>query len=150
MAPVNSLRVLCFGDSLTSGYHAWGTSSHPYSHRLAARLREAFPDLEKIHVVPNGVPGDRVMNQGFLDRLEKAVERGIYDWVLILGGTNDLGSCAQAEDTASALYEVWNVAMAQDCKVLAMTVPECAMKVSWLDSNREILNHMILTHEDKN
>jgi hypothetical protein len=72
MAPVNSLRVLCFGDSLTSGYHSWGTSSHPYSQRLAARLKEAFPDLGKIHVVPNGVPGDRVMNAGFLERLEKA------------------------------------------------------------------------------
>lgn len=90
------------------------------------------------------------MSAGFQSRLEKAVERGIYDWVLILGGTNDIGSRAHAEDTASALYEVWNTAMAQDCKVLAMTVPECATKISWLDTNRDMLNHMILTHEDTN
>lgn len=72
MAPVNSLRVLCYGDSLTSGFHDYGLACHPYSHRLAARLREAFPDLAKIHVVPNGVPGDRVMNAGFLTRLMSA------------------------------------------------------------------------------
>ena len=63
---------------------------------------------------------------------------------------SDLGSRAHAEDAASALYEVWNCAMARDCKVLAMTVPDCAMKVSWLDAGRSMLNHMILTHEDPN
>ena len=72
MAPVNSLRILCYGDSLTSGFHDYGLAAHPYSHRLDTRLREAFPDLAKIHVVPNGVPGDRVMNAGFITRLMSA------------------------------------------------------------------------------
>lgn len=89
MAPVPSLRVLCFGDSLTSGFSNLGASSHPYSQQLAARLKEAFPDLEKIHVVPNGVPGDRVMNAGFQARLEKAGTsferiRRIPAWVIVV------------------------------------------------------------------
>lgn len=63
---------------------------------------------------------------------------------------SDIGSRTLAEDVAGALYEAWNCAMGKDCKVLAMTVPECATKVSWLDTNRDMLNHMILTHEDTN
>ena len=61
---------------------------------------------------------------------------------------SDLGSNASTENTASALYEVWKVAQEQDCRVLAMTVPECAAKLPSLDENRDMLNHMILTHED--
>lgn len=74
--PTKALRVLCFGDSLTSGFYGFGLGSHPYATRLTARLKAAFPELEKIYVVPNGVPGDEVLHPGWMTRLEKA---GMFD-----------------------------------------------------------------------
>jgi lysophospholipase L1-like esterase len=65
-----SLRILCFGDSLTSGYCAFGTESHPYSLRLEDRLYGALPRDTHIEVFTSGVPGDLVTNTCFKDRLD--------------------------------------------------------------------------------
>lgn len=70
MAHAPPLRVLCFGNSLTSGYHAWGTGSHPYSIVLAARLRDAFPGRH-IEVTTSGVPGDVVCGPAFHERMSR-------------------------------------------------------------------------------
>lgn len=67
-----TLRVLCYGDSLTSGYYGWGTGEHPYAQRLAQRLQTAFPYLDKLEVVPNGEPGELAATSTFLSRLEDA------------------------------------------------------------------------------
>lgn len=64
----DTLRILCFGDSLTSGFHGWGIGSHPYSTALAARLRAAFPG-RRIEVVTSGAPGDVVCGARFHERL---------------------------------------------------------------------------------
>jgi len=50
------LRILCFGDSLTSGYSCFGSISHPYNEKLVEKLEEAFPDI-KVDVTEDGVPG---------------------------------------------------------------------------------------------
>lgn len=70
MAHAPPLRVLCFGNSLTSGYHAWGTGSHPYSIVLSARLRDAFPG-RRIEVTTSGVPGDVVCGPAFHERMSR-------------------------------------------------------------------------------
>jgi len=51
------LRILCFGDSLTSGYSLYGTIYHPYNERLEEKLQEAFPDV-RIEITTDGRPGD--------------------------------------------------------------------------------------------
>lgn len=63
------INILCFGDSLTSGYCSFGLNSHPYSIRLENRLFEALPDL-RLEVFTNGEPGDVVQNKPFKTRLE--------------------------------------------------------------------------------
>lgn len=63
------INILCFGDSLTSGYCSFGLNSQPYSLRLQDRLYEAFPHL-RLEVFTNGVPGDVVQNPPFKKRLE--------------------------------------------------------------------------------
>lgn len=72
MAP-ETLRILCFGDSLTDGYSAHGTERYPYSERLEARLR-AVPQLRgtQLEIVTDGVPGDMVSWQRFAKRMEDA------------------------------------------------------------------------------
>jgi lysophospholipase L1-like esterase len=63
------LNILCFGDSLTSGYCSFGLNSHPYSIRLGGRLAEALPDV-RLEVFTNGVPGDVAQNEPFKMRLD--------------------------------------------------------------------------------
>lgn len=37
--------------------------------------------------------------------------------------------------------------LAKGSKLLALTVPECAMRMGWLDDARDELNQMILAHQ---
>jgi hypothetical protein len=74
-APKKTLRVFCFGDSLTAGYSCWGTVYHPYSEVLQQRLAAEFPDTE-VTVLENGMPGDVVCAPPFVKRLK--TERTIY------------------------------------------------------------------------
>jgi hypothetical protein len=54
------------------------------------------------------------------------------------------------EDTFQALQERWHAVLAKGSKVLALTVPECAAKVGWLDEARDELNESIRAHKERN
>jgi hypothetical protein len=68
-----TLRVLCFGDSLTSGYSAYGAIHHPYCEALEELLRAARPGTQ-LEVVEDGKDGDMVCSDSranFLTRIRK-------------------------------------------------------------------------------
>lgn len=65
-----SVRVLCFGDSLTSGYFAWGMGSSPYSATLKSRLAAKFPDVD-FTIGTDGVPGDVASLERFYQRFRR-------------------------------------------------------------------------------
>ncbi|KAH8771672.1 SGNH hydrolase-type esterase domain-containing protein [Diaporthe sp. PMI_573] len=156
--PKRSLRILCFGDSLTSGYSQLGSVSHPYSQRLTAVLSESFPSLN-IDAHADGLPGDVVCTAGsrFLRRIEpKFLTKGggtPYDWTVILGGTNDLAFQFTAEDIYKALRDVWDVALSKGGRVLACTVPEAGIRGQIgqrVKARRDELNELILGHRQEN
>jgi lysophospholipase L1-like esterase len=62
-----TLRILCFGDSLTSGYFSWGLGSHPYSLKLEDKLTGAFPNVD-VDIVTDGLPGDVATFERFYNR----------------------------------------------------------------------------------
>ena len=67
-----SLRILCYGDSLTEGYSCFGMSMTPYSKTLKSILEAVFlagADKRKVEIVTDGVSGDRVTNASFNDRM---------------------------------------------------------------------------------
>lgn len=77
--PKKPLRILCFGDSLTSGYYGMGTGCQPYAITFEAKLSSAFPDRD-VRVVENGMPGDVVSFKAFNQRLEEHCKRpSIHD-----------------------------------------------------------------------
>ena len=96
-----NLKILCFGNSLTAGFTMMGLASYPYADFIEAYLAPLFPST-KLLIDVSGLPGDRVVGSGsqFLNRMQnrcnKAVSEGRpYDWVIVLGGTNDLGWFAE-------------------------------------------------------
>ena len=124
------LRILCFGDSLTSGYYARGLKYHPYHLVLGRMLREAFPGLQ-VEISIDGLNGG--MTQNYSWRLRTVYrERGPpqdvpFDWVIILGGTNDLSIKTPPDKIFEHLERTWSFAKLRKSKVLALTVPGVAL-----------------------
>ena len=117
------LRILCFGDSLTAGYHSWGTEYSPYAIRLKQRLEQRFPSRE-FQIVVDGLPGDAVIDGQYLLRLEsRLTNSNSFDWIIMMGGTNDIGWGRSCEAIYEALQEIWTEAIESGAKVLALTVP---------------------------
>ena len=88
-------RLLCFGNSLTQGWSRGGLACYPYSEHLRIPLQHIMPNSQ-IEIDVDGLPGDRVVGNGaqFLRRIESRCQgkaKPRYDWVLMMGGTNDLG-----------------------------------------------------------
>ncbi|CEJ55729.1 hypothetical protein PMG11_01967 [Penicillium brasilianum] len=140
--------ILCFGDSLTAGWYKYGLEYHPYAKKLHECLQAAFPTTD-IMIEVDGVPGDLVTSPpgSFLSRIQGRCATKKYDWVIVLGGTNDLGYGNGPDKIYSALQESWNVVLATGGKVLALTVPECAAESAILDQRRAQLNSAILAHQ---
>ena len=99
-----TLKVLCFGDSLTAGYSMWGMHFHPYANHLERTLQGAFPSTS-IKIAVEGMSGAQVRGQytGRLNRACREAKNEPYDWIIILGGTNDLGWGGQPEEIFEAL-----------------------------------------------
>ena len=90
-----TLRVLCFGDSLTAGYTKYGYEHYPYADHLRSNLRYLL-STKDVNVEVEGLSGDLVQGRTaqFLRRIKAKCpvdEPRQYDWIIIMGGTNDLG-----------------------------------------------------------
>ncbi|KUI66694.1 hypothetical protein VM1G_01353 [Cytospora mali] len=154
--PKRSLRILCFGDSLTSGYACLGTIEHPYSQSLTRVLSTAFPRLN-IEAHTDGLPGDVVVSGRFLSRIEpKFLTKGggtPYDWTVILGGTNDLAYQYTSEEIYKALRDCWDVALSKGGRVLACTIPEAGVRGKVgekVKAKRDAINDLIRSHRQEN
>ena len=86
-----SLRILCFGDSLTAGYTSYGWEFYPYADHLRTGLQHILSTSD-IHVDVAGLSGDQVRGS-YLPRIKRAcaIAGTPYDWIIVMGGTNDLG-----------------------------------------------------------
>ncbi|KAL5356605.1 SGNH hydrolase [Aspergillus floccosus] len=140
--------ILCFGNSLTAGYHQFGLDYHPYAWKLEEKLKAAFPS-HTFQVDVDGLPGDLVINPPgrFLPRLQKRCAEISYDWVVVLGATNDLGHRYPVARIFPALEGAWKVALNAGANILALTVPECAAVNKDLDARRAELNAQILGYQ---
>ncbi|CAJ0546026.1 Ff.00g094990.m01.CDS01 [Fusarium sp. VM40] len=145
--PRKTLRILCFGDSLTSGYFCHGLDSHPYARKLEDRLRGTFPEVN-FEIDVNGVPGDVASFNRFYTRMDTAWKKKSYDWTIILGGTNDIAYGIPAEDIFNALREVYDFVLSRERKVLALTVPERESKHKGSTASRNDLNKCISKNKD--
>ena len=122
-------RLLCFGDSLTEGWYHTGFAFHPYT----IRLNELFAQEAKtcasssgIELMNKGISGE-VVNSEMMNRLPTILEnQGIFDFAIILGGTNDLASLQAAKDydLAKSIKSLHQMAHAKGIKTCAVTIPQ--------------------------
>lgn len=149
-----SRRILCFGDSLTSGYYNHGHNFHPYSQRLSQLLNSG---RIKYYVKTSGKV--REMAHGSMARRLPEVlgNSSRFDWVIILGGTNDVAHVKNFGDDDSfmnQLISIWKPRIVRDIEVLheiahrygartvLLTIPETAYeawpnyKTLWVMRNR--------------
>lgn len=109
-------RILCFGDSVTVGFHDNGMGYDPYGRTLADVLNAAgtvacevcslglcgLNSQEMLDSKQHRVVKDRVGRYG--KGLLKAVEDdGPFDLVLLLAGTNDIGMERPVDDTFASV-----------------------------------------------
>jgi hypothetical protein len=67
-----------------------------------------------------------------------------FDWVIVLGGTNDIGLGIDSPRITKALYEIYDSILKTGSNVMALTVPECYAKKESLDNKRNQVNSAIM------
>ena len=129
-----SLRILCFGASITAGYTSLGQAFHPYAYALERTLRPLLPFTTSLKIDVDGQPGDVLIGGNYWPRMErrlgrvhtetKLVERAgsgekargpsgplenePYDFVVLQAGGNDLAKYRTPEDIFQAAKEMWD------------------------------------------
>ncbi|KAG4416287.1 hypothetical protein IFR04_010568 [Cadophora malorum] len=149
----NPLQILCFGDSLTEGYSMFGMKYTPYSETLQTRLDEQLGSEWKVEIETDGVSGELV-TAGFRKRMEvlygaKRVRESPFDWVIFLGGTNDIAYGVSTNKLYDEIKAITAIPLKTGAKVLMLTVPECGVKSANLDERRNELNALIKGDERK-
>ncbi|KAG6003534.1 hypothetical protein E4U21_001934 [Claviceps maximensis] len=145
----NSLQILCFGDSLTAGFHDFGMAFHPYSITFTAVVQAALPHMT-IDVHHSGKPGDVGAWTPFNERLKQECSKRNYDWVIILAGTNDLAYRVPPTSMYEAFRLNWAVPLGMGSKVLALTVPESKARPACVVEDRDKVNELIRNHKERN
>ena len=171
MAPMNTVVVCAFGDSITDGTHTTLNQNDRWADALSRRLHNAYGN--RISVVNEGIGGNRVVNPAVAnatsgpaatDRLERDV-LGLsgLGHVIWLEGINDLGASHTPDAIMAGYKDVVGRLHAKGVKVYGATltsalgmenVPEGwnpgVLKVTGdngaeVDAGRKTLNNFIRT-----
>jgi len=142
------MSIVCFGDSLTAGYQS-PTCDVPYMLETpyGAFLQERLG--AQATVMTSGVCGE--VTSDMVARFRHDVLPRTPDYVVILGGANDLGCHVAPPDIFSHLLHMYEQALAAGIRPVAVTVPSIRMEVNpadryWLDDfvmQRQHLNRLI-------
>ena len=140
-----SIRILCFGASITAGWSQLGLRYHPYASALEAHLKTALPNIH-FSVQTDGLPGDTVVQGQYPKRLHALTRSATaaYDFVIIQGGGNDLLSCREPEEILHALRGIWNIAFNAGSRVVALTVTKTVGASEGLARRYDALNGLIV------
>ncbi|XP_066936021.1 serine-rich adhesin for platelets-like isoform X2 [Clytia hemisphaerica] len=123
------VRVLAFGDSLTRGYYNKGQNHHPYTGRLQSLLNRM--DDKRCFIVENqGKDGDIAFGE-MPKRMETLLRlsKKHYDWIIILGGTNDIYNKQHSgkrspNELSQNIIALHNIAHHHGAHTVAITIPE--------------------------
>ena len=143
------LRILCFGASITAGFHMFGLAYHPYSRRLKTHLNLVLPNTN-LDISVDALSGDVVLGGSYSRRIEAqtAPNKAQYDWIIVQGGGNDLLRGKEPQAIFEGLQEIWRKALSSGARVLALNVTETSSAGLKMRSNYNDLNAMIMNHTE--
>jgi acyl-CoA thioesterase-1 len=132
MNPIQPVRIICFGDSLTAGFQSptWDNpqgSSTPYGESLQERIGSA--GQVSISGICGELTGEMVM------RFRKDVLAHEPHYVVILGGTNDLGWNGSPHEIMRNLVKMYEQTLAAGGVPVPVTVP--SLRVEDAGNSRE-------------
>jgi acyl-CoA thioesterase-1 len=145
------MKIVALGDSLTVGenefeFHDSDESYPRYLEILAEQhLKSLQSDLE-VNVLNKGICGD--LTSGMLERFSKDVIDEKADYVIILGGTNDIGWGFNPTMIAHNLTSMYDAARNEGIVAVACSVPSI-LGFDKLIPPRLSLNRMIRTEAEK-
>jgi len=121
--------IVAFGDSLTVGYQSPTLGEEfprpaPYTEFLDAmtiRFKQESAIVTRVEFLNRGIVGE--LTDDMLDRFESDVVRLGPDFVIVLGGSNDLGWGVEPERVAGNLKEMYSGALSHSITPIACTVP---------------------------
>ena len=115
-----SSHIVCFGDSLTAGFQS-PTADNPQG--AETPYGRFLQDLTgpSMRVSVSGICGELTGEMAVRFRSAVLISQPMY--VVILGGTNDLGWNAAPEDIMRNLLKMYELATAAGIKPVPMTVP---------------------------
>lgn len=143
---------MCFGDSLTVGYQSPTPDvpqvrETPYGAFLQERLKASA------RIAVSGLCGE--LTGEMVMRFQRDVLEHRPDYVIILGGTNDLGWNAQPNEIMRNLVNMYEQALTEHIHPIPVTVPSIRMDIGsgegqhWLDEHilrRKNLNRLIIDY----
>jgi acyl-CoA thioesterase-1 len=145
------VSIVCFGDSLTAGYQS-PTHDVPYVQETpyGAFLQDRIG--AQATVVISGVCGE--VTGDMVGRFRRDVLAHRPHYVVILGGTNDLGWNAPPAEIFSRLRLMYERALGAGVQPVAVTVPSIRMDADpdtrqWIQDlvrRRQELNRLILDY----
>ena len=120
------LKFVAFGDSLTVGFIPSRIETQPYSRFLKEMVNDFLKQLEKegdveVRFLNKGVNGD--LTSGMLLRFRQDVVQLNPKYVIILGGTNDIGWGLQSEEVFLNLKRMYEMALNNKINPIGCTVP---------------------------
>jgi lysophospholipase L1-like esterase len=77
---------------------------HPYSIQLSRSINNHFNNVTRVKVVDDGVNGE--LTSRMKHRIALILSKTLYDVVIVLGGTNDLGHHRSKDEILNDIYEI--------------------------------------------
>lgn len=146
------MKIVALGDSLTVGESEFDSGSDEYTsfprylEFLARRHLDPRQSDLKVRVVNKGVCGD--LTSGMLERFSSDVVEEKPDYVIILGGTNDIGWSTDPAMIIRNLNTMYDAALSQGIGPVACSIPSI-LGFDELIPPRLRLNGMIRAEAEK-
>lgn len=150
MSSSGSSVIVCFGDSLTAGFQS-PTPLHPGGEETpyGAFLQEWLGPAVQVYI--SGICGELTGEMAMRFRRDVLARHPQY--VIILGGTNDLGWNGQPPEIMRNLVKMYENAMAEHITPVLVTVPSVRIEtagspdgMAWVEDHlrrRDQLNGLI-------
>ena len=145
------LKILAFGGSLTEGFYEGGYRFHPYATELERLIDKHYADSDsdkEVLIHQLGMSGE--FTSHMIPRLHGILDRNRsvpYDFVCIMGGTNDLALTDSGEEIFYRIEQLYQMTLSHGdshrTKLVCITIPQSSCSDLQYIQRRGLINERI-------